>query len=325
MNKASLLLERINDKIAGLCFGNTPANLYDPIYYIMKLGGKRIRPVLTLLSYEMFSQADPLEIIEPALALETFHNFTLMHDDVMDNAPLRRGKVTVHEKWNTNTAMLSGDVMLVRTYDFFLGVQQNQVTGIIGKFNDCAAQVCEGQQLDMDFETRDEVSEQEYLEMIKLKTAVLIGLSMELGSILGGATPEQAGLMKDFGINTGIGFQLKDDLLDAFPGTPGFGKQLGGDIISNKKTYLLIKALETAGEEAQRKLKYWLGLTEFNPVEKVDAVISIYNELNIQGKTKTMIQYYFNKGFESFDKLDLPEEPKIELRNYVESLVDRQK
>jgi len=325
MNKIKQYLHIINDSIGQLKIGENPGNLYDPINYIMSLGGKRIRPMLTLLSYELFCDGDITTAINPSLAIESFHNFTLMHDDLMDKAPLRRGKPTVHEKWDSNTAILSGDVMLVRAYDLFLGLNPVIIPGIIRKFNDCAAQVCEGQQIDMNYEKLEKVSEEEYLEMIKLKTAVLLGFSLELGALLGGADDDSAEKMKECGINIGMGFQLKDDLLDVYADNLKFGKLIGGDIIANKKTYLLIKARELARGSLKKDLENWISLKEFNPTEKVEAITSIYNRLGIIKITSEKIREYFDKGFDSFAKVNIPGSRKKILYDYFEDMIGREK
>ena len=247
-------LALIEKEISKQKFGNEPDSLYEPIRYIMNIGGKRLRPLLTLLSYSLYKE-DAEKIVSYAVGVEAFHNFTLMHDDIMDNATLRRGKATVHEKWNTNTAILSGDVMLVSVYDLFLGIEDSMLKQVLKTFNRCAAQVCEGQQWDMEFETREDVTQDEYIEMTRRKTAVLLGFSLELGAILAGAPQEDQRLLRNFGINAGIGFQLKDDWLDVFADKDKLGKQIGGDIVANKKTFLLLKALELAEGNQKIKLK----------------------------------------------------------------------
>ena len=310
--------------MASYNFGNEPQELYDPIRYILSLGGKRLRPVLSLMTCELFDRAIE-KALYPALGIEVFHNFTLLHDDIMDNAPLRRGKETVHEKWNANAAILSGDVMLVKAYELFLRTDDAVLRKILMKFNKCAAEVCEGQQYDMNFETRDFVSEEEYLRMIRLKTAVLLGFSIELGAIIGGADDETSSSLYKFGINIGLAFQLKDDLLDVFGDTEKFGKQVGGDIISNKKTYLLIKALELAQGDIKDELTSWLDKKKFDPQEKVKAVISIYNKLGIKALSEEKMNNYFDKGLEILDLLSVNNEKKTPLRDLTLKLIDREK
>ncbi|MBI3482391.1 MAG: polyprenyl synthetase family protein, partial [Bacteroidetes bacterium] len=257
----------------------------------MALGGKRLRPMLTLLSYSLYKN-DVEKIIQYAVAVEAFHNFTLLHDDIMDQAPLRRGKKTVHEKWNVNTAILSGDVMVVKVYEMFLGLEESKLKAVLKIFNPCAAEVCEGQQWDMEFETKPKVTEQQYLEMIRQKTAVLLGFSLELGAALAGASETDQKALRDFGTNIGIGFQLKDDLLDVYANKKKFGKQVGGDIIANKKTFLLIKALEKAKGNQKKELGKWLSSKKFDQGNKVKAITSIYNELDIRALTEKKMNYY---------------------------------
>lgn len=304
-------------------FGSSPDSLYEPIRYIMTLGGKRLRPMLTLLSYSLFRD-DVKRVVPYALAIESFHNFTLMHDDIMDKAPLRRGKETVHEKWNTNTAILSGDVMLIKVYDMFLDLESQQLKTVLASFNKCAAEVCEGQQWDMDFETTERVSEKQYLEMIRLKTAVLLGFSLELGAILADARPADQKALRDFGTNIGIGFQLKDDLLDAFADPKKFGKQVGGDIIANKKTYLLIKALEKAESKTKKELSFWLQAKKFRKTEKVRAVKQIFESLDIPAIINRKVDYFFSKGYERLDQVAGIGGRVELLRKYTRDLIERQ-
>jgi geranylgeranyl diphosphate synthase, type II len=313
----------LEEEIGKQKFGKSPVSLYEPIRYLMGLGGKRLRPVFTLLSYSLF-KSDVKRIVPYALAVESFHNFTLMHDDIMDNAPLRRGKTTVHEKWNTSTAILSGDVMLIKVYDMFLSLDPPQLKDVLGSFNTCAAQVCEGQQWDMEFEATLRVSENQYLQMIRLKTAVLLGFGLELGAMLGGADVADRKALRDFGTNIGIGFQLKDDLLDAYADPKKFGKQLGGDILANKKTYLLIKALEKARGKTRKELLLWLGSKKFNRVEKIRAVKAIYDELNIPAIVEGKVAYFFRKGFQSLDRVSGNASQKQILKEYTRALIERQ-
>lgn len=296
------LLIKLEEHITSHSFGESPAELYDPITYIMSLGGKRIRPLLSLLAYGLYGK-NPEEILSQASAVEVFHNFTLMHDDIMDQAPLRRGKATVHEKWNANIAILSGDVMLVRAYDLLLGTDPHLLPEVIRLFNKTAAEVCEGQQFDMNFENYETVHEDEYINMIRLKTAVLLGFALQLGALLAGAEKEDAQKLYDFGVNIGVGFQLKDDLLDVFADQAKFGKQVGGDIISNKKTFLLIKALELAKGKDADELNHWLSLREFDKDEKVSAVKGLYEKLGIKSLTESKMQSYFEIGFAQLESI----------------------
>lgn len=320
------LLERIaliNNRISELKYGREPEELYEPIRYIMSLGGKRMRPLLVLLGYELFRD-DSQSILDQAIAVEVFHNFTLLHDDIMDEAPLRRGKPTVHEKWNENTAILSGDVMLVRAYGLLLDAP-GDLKAILKAFNDCAAGVCEGQQFDMNFENLPTVAEETYVNMIRLKTAVLLGFSLKLGAMLAGASSEQAEAVYDFGVAIGVGFQLKDDLLDVYADQEKFGKQVGGDIISNKKTFLLLKALELADKEQKAKLDHWLTAVTFNKVDKVEAVTAIYNEIGIRELTSAKIDAWFDKGFQTLEQLAVPADRKQPLIAFTRYLIDREK
>jgi geranylgeranyl diphosphate synthase type II len=304
-------------------YGKDPASLYEPIRYLMALGGKRLRPMLTLLSYSLFNN-DVKQAVPFAVAVEAFHNFTLMHDDIMDKAPLRRGKATVHKKWNVNTAILSGDVMLVKVYDMFLKMESEKLKTVLYSFNKCAAEVCEGQQWDMEFETSSGVTELQYVNMIKLKTAVLLGFSLELGAILADASKEDRKALREFGINIGIGFQLKDDLLDAYADPKKFGKQIGGDITSNKKTYLLIKALELAEGKNKQQLQHWLHSKKINRKEKIESVKEIYSMLSIPTLTEKKINYFFNKGFTGLEKVTAMPSGKLVLKTFTENLIERQ-
>jgi geranylgeranyl diphosphate synthase type II len=313
----------LDQSIAKEKFGKQPDSLYEPIRYLMKLGGKRLRPTLTLFAYSLYKQ-DVKTIAPYAIAVEAFHNFTLMHDDIMDKAPLRRGNPTVHKKWNVNTAILSGDVMLVKVYELFTSLEGDKLKAVLKSFNQCAAEVCEGQQWDMEFESTENVSEKEYLNMIRLKTAVLLGFSLELGAILGDASDADRKALREFGTNIGTGFQLKDDLLDAFADPKKFGKQVGGDIIANKKTYLLIKALEKAKGKTRTELNGWLNAKKFNKAAKVDAVKKIYETLGIQKLTDQKINHYFKKGFASLEKISVDNDMKERLRIYTQALIARQ-
>ena len=319
-------LPALEAEIKQQSLGDSPQELYDPIRYLMQLGGKRIRPVLCLLSYSLF-KADWEKVVPTALSIEIFHNFTLMHDDIMDKAPLRRGKQTVHEKWNDNIAILSGDVMLVNAYQYLnqcdhltLGEYQHLIT----RFNRTAAEVCEGQQMDMNFESRSTVTVDEYIEMIRLKTSVLIGLSMEMGGILAGVDTAKAKILYEIGECIGLGFQLKDDLLDVYGDPEKFGKQVGGDILANKKTYLLIRALETAQGEALNTLNNWLAATNPNPVEKVAAITQLYTDLGIRKETEAKINQYFDQAFQAIDQLNLQAAQKQALGKFLAGLVDRE-
>lgn len=319
-------LPALEAEISTLNLGQNPNELYEPIRYLMALGGKRIRPVLSLLTYSLFKN-DWQNAIQPSLSIEIFHNFTLMHDDIMDKAPLRRGKATVHEKWNDNIAILSGDVMLVKAYDYLNEAKNIDLASfqyLISRFNKTAAEVCEGQQFDMNFENLSVVSIDDYLEMIRLKTSVLVGFSMELGALLAGESKEMASHLYQIGELVGLGFQLKDDLLDVYGDPVKFGKQVGGDILANKKTYLLIKALEQAKGDEATELAHWLQAANPVPMDKIKAVTQIYTSLGIDTQTETAIQRYFDQAFERMSQLNISDERKLSLYNFMAGLVDRE-
>lgn len=314
----------INRELETLGFEKRHEGLYDPLHYILSLGGKRIRPLLVLLGYSLFKD-EPQDALSPAIGLELFHNFTLMHDDIMDDAPIRRGYPTVHVKWNPNKAILSGDVMLIKAYEYIMKVPVHQMAEVMSRFNCCALEVCEGQELDMQFEGRDEVLEEEYLDMIRLKTATLLGLSLEMGGILADQDCETKRHLNQFGINMGIGFQLKDDLLDVFSDNAKFGKQRGGDIIANKKTFLLIEALKIADDQQKSKLHYWINCKEFDPKEKVGEVVAVYDEVGIQEITHQKINQYFSQAFEALESIPVENARKDHLRKFAHYLINREK
>jgi geranylgeranyl diphosphate synthase type II len=323
MKQLTELHALVSKAVDELTFPKYPADLYEPISYILALGGKRLRPALLLMACDLFG-GDVESAIEPALAIEVFHNFTLMHDDIMDKAPLRRGKVTVHEKWNANVAILSGDAMMVEANKFMMKVDDAILRRVMNVFNETATGVCEGQQIDMSFEQRNDVQIDEYLDMIRLKTAVLLGGTLKIGSIIGGAGVEDAQLLYNFGVNLGIAFQLQDDILDVYGDPEKFGKQVGGDIISNKKTYLLIKALELAKEDQGTQLAKWLDLQQFDAAEKVTAVTFIYDELDIRNISEEAMQSYAEMAFDALDKINLPEDRRQYLRQFADNLLVRE-
>jgi geranylgeranyl diphosphate synthase, type II len=318
------ILVNLEEEIAKISADAKPTELYEPIQYIMSLGGKRLRPVLVILAYHLFKK-DYKNAINPAIGVELFHNFSLMHDDIMDNAPLRRGKQTVHEKWNTNIAILSGDVMLVKAYDYLLNCENTVLKEVLTAFNKAATEVCEGQQWDMNFEKLNSVSVSEYIEMIRQKTAVLLGFSLQLGAILGNANTDEKEILYNLGVNAGIAFQLKDDLLDAFGDSAKFGKQVGGDIISNKKTFLLITALQKADTSTLSELNKWLSATEFDKTEKVNAVLAIYENLGIKEATESKIKGYYTKVLEDLDTLKNKGLAIEELASFLDDLMNREK
>jgi geranylgeranyl diphosphate synthase type II len=299
-----------------------PRNLYEPVHYILKLGGKRIRPVLTLMSAEVFD-ADYKLALPAALAVEVFHNFSLIHDDIMDDAPLRRGNETVHEKWNTNTAILSGDAMLILAYQYFEKYNTDVFRDLAKLFSKTALEVCEGQQYDVDFETRDDVTIDQYLKMIEYKTAVLVGASMKMGAIVAETSAENANLIYDFGLNLGLAFQLQDDYLDAFGNPETFGKQVGGDIIENKKTYLYLKAIEFANSDEKEQLLHLFSIQPEDNSAKIASVKEIFNSSGASSATQKAIQDYTFKAFETLRNISIDNEKKDILRSFGENLMGR--
>jgi geranylgeranyl diphosphate synthase type II len=317
-------LEALNKEFENYTYGENPTELYEPITYIMSLGGKRLRPLLTLMSANLWLY-NWQKVLKPAMAVEVFHNFTLMHDDIMDQAPLRRGQPTVHEKWDTNTAILSGDVMLVAAYELLGHAEDRYFKQVINRFNKTAAEVCEGQQLDMVFATKTDVKKEDYIEMIRLKTSVLLGFAMELGGILADADEESISLLNEIGVNLGLGFQLNDDILDVYADPEKFGKQVGGDIIENKKTWLLLDAIEKAKGTAEEKtLELWLSKKKFDALEKVETIRAIYDKFEIRADAEAEAKTYFSKAAEALNKLNVTEDKKELLRTFAEQLENRE-
>ncbi len=322
MHSFTELQEIIEKEIGGLEFSSPPEGLFEPMRYILGIGGKRLRPILVLLGANLYKD-DLSKVCLPAIGIEVFHNFTLLHDDVMDNAPMRRNKPTVHKKWNSNVAILSGDAMSIKAYQYIGSCEDIYLRDVLTVFNQTALEVCEGQQFDMEFEDRNDVEVDEYLNMIRLKTAVLLGGSLKMGAIMGDASSRDGDLLYHFGVNLGMAFQLQDDLLDVFGDEAVFGKKIGGDILSNKKTYLLIKALELASGDLEKELKHWISAKEFNPEEKIEAVRGIYEKLNVQEQSQKRINEYFSMCLEYLDKVDVLIENKKELYTLVKGLVNR--
>ncbi len=312
----------VEQQLTALDLNGNPPELYQPIRYILDLGGKRLRPLLVLLSYNLFKD-DPLQVVAEANLAEVFHNFTLMHDDIMDEAPLRRGQQTVHEKWDTNIGILSGDIMMVKAYQLLENLPPPKLAQALKAFNRCAAEVCEGQQVDMNFESQDDVTEEEYLDMIRQKTAVLLGFCMEFGALLADAQPVEQNAAYEFGLNIGLGFQLMDDLLDVYGDQHKFGKQVGGDIVANKKTYLLIKALEQAQGELQGQLQHWLSLKEFDKIEKVNAVRGIYDQLQIKAQVESKMNQYFELAYQQLGSLPSRPGATDQLKTFTDYLINR--
>lgn len=323
MINADQILKLVNDYLVQLPYDRRPASLYEPIRYVLSMGGKRIRPVLMLLSYNLFKE-DPETILMPACALETYHNYTLLHDDLMDNADLRRGHETVHKKWNANTAILSGDSMLVLAYQRMQQCSSDKMAEVLALFTETALEIGEGQEYDIAFEHRDDVSEEEYIEMIRLKTSVLLACALKIGAILAGASKEDADNLYRFGEQIGLAFQLQDDFLDVYGDTRVFGKAIGGDITSNKKTFMLINALNHANEEQRRQLESWIGATEFDRDEKVAAVTRLYNEIGIGRMAQDKIAYYFEQSRKYLQAVSVDESRKAELAAYAQRMMNRQ-
>lgn len=324
MHSVSQLLDEVNKQISSInfTFTRSPKELYEPVEYVLSLGGKRLRPVLTLAAYNLY-HSDLTPALKPALGIETYHNYTLLHDDVMDRADLRRGKPTVHTKWNDNVAILSGDAMLVLAYQYVAACDEKYLKAAIGLFSQTALEICEGQQMDMNFEQRNNVTEEEYIEMIRLKTGVLLAASLKLGAILAGAPQEDADRLYRFGMQMGIAFQLQDDLLDVYGDPKVFGKKIGGDILCNKKTYLLIQALKRAGERVRRSLNLWLQAKGIDEGDKIRAVTNIYDKLGIRAECEERINQFYAEGMRNFSELEVDDERKAVLKELVESLMFR--
>lgn len=324
MFKSSELLEKINRHIAELQFTRRPAGLYEPVSYVLSLGGKRIRPVLMMMAYNLYKE-DVESIFNQATGIEVYHNYTLLHDDLMDQADRRRGKPTVHKVWNENMAILSGDAMLVLAYQFMAeGCPAGLLKPVMDLFSLTALEICEGQQFDMEFETRDDVTEEEYLEMIRLKTSVLLAAALKLGAMLGGASEEDAARLYDFGVNLGVAFQLKDDLLDVYGDVKVFGKNIGGDILCNKKTYLLIQAYRQASDAQRAELERWVKAGQFDPAEKIAAVTALYDAIGVKALCERKIEGYTRRAEESLAQVSVPTTRKQELQALMEALMHRE-
>lgn len=317
------ILQRLDSEISRLDLNYPPKILFDPIEYILSLGGKRIRPALALMACNIYN--DNIEsIIKPALGMEVFHNFTLLHDDLMDEAEIRRKKPTVHKVWNANAAILSGDAMLIVAYKLIGETDPLFLKTILDLFSQTALEICSGQQYDMEFESRLNVTEEEYLEMIRLKTAVLLACCSKAGALLGGSTPEDADHLYEFGINTGLAFQLQDDLLDVYGDPATFGKNIGGDIICNKKSFLLVNALKLASPDQHKILTEWIGKKEFDPAEKIAIFTYIYNELKVKQLTETKMKEYWDKALNHLDELKISSERLDIMKTVCNQLLYRQ-
>ena len=317
------MLEKINKYIESLPLEVEPKGLYEPIRYVLSLGGKRIRPALMMMAYELWKDGSE-EILPQAVALETYHNFTLLHDDVMDNADVRRGKPTVHKKWNENTAILSGDNMLVLAFKWMQGAKVNSAE-VLATFTHTAIEINHGQQYDVDFESRNDVAEAEYIEMIRLKTSILLACAVKIGALLADAPKEDTDNLYRFGEAMGLAFQLQDDYLDVYGDPAVFGKAIGGDITSNKKTYMLINALQKAEGNDKAELERWIAAKDFDRAEKVAAVTAIYNKLGIDSMAKAKMEEYYQQAIKALDAVNVAEEKKKPLRDYAAKMMKRKK
>lgn len=322
MLTANEILEKVNSYIDSQPYTRKPQSLYEPIKYVLSMGGKRIRPSLMLMAYNMYKD-DPETILPVACAIETYHNYTLLHDDLMDNAGMRRGHATVHVKWNANTAILSGDSMLVLAFRQMMQCNVPEFRQVLDIFIETALEIGEGQQYDMDFETRNDVTEAEYIEMIRLKTSILLACSLKIGALLAGASAEDAGNLYKFGEQIGIAFQLQDDYLDVYGDPAVFGKAIGGDILCNKKTYMLINAFNRAGKVQRSELERWMTADSFNQAEKIESVTAIYDELGIDRIATDKIKYYFERSHKYLDAVNVAEERKKVLKAYTDGMLER--
>jgi geranylgeranyl diphosphate synthase, type II len=320
MEQLKSLQQEIEAALANLKISNNPKSLYKPISYFLSIGGKRIRPILVLLAARMFNNKRQ-DVLNQALAVELFHNFTLVHDDIMDNAPLRRGITTIHEKWNPSQAILSGDVLMIVAYQYLMRTNAQYLEALLNSFNKMAIEVCEGQQMDMDFEQRQDVSIPEYIEMIRLKTSVLLGCALEIGAIVSDASPEDKKHIYDFGVNIGLAFQIQDDILDVYGDAEKFGKQVGGDIISNKKTFLYLTARNDA-DEAQQAI-FEAQSTNENHSEKVEIIRGLYDELNIRQKSEFAMQEFYEKAMQHLGAICIDSSCKKELIVLADYLMGR--
>ena len=319
---ASQLLDKINAYLEQMPYMRPPKGLYEPIAYELSLGGKRIRPVLMLMAYNIYKE-DVERILPQAAGLETYHNHTLLHDDVMDKADMRRNKPTVHNVWNDNTAILSGDAMLILAYRLMAEGLTDKLAEVMHIFPETTMEICEGQQWDMEFESRMDVKVDEYIEMIRLKTSVLLAAALKIGACLAGASDEEAQKLYDFGVMMGLAFQLQDDWLDVYGDPKVFGKNIGGDILCNKKTYMLITALELADASQREELERWLNAKDYVPAEKVSAVTAIYNNIGIGKRCEEMVEAYYSDGLALLESIALPEERKQALKDFACSLMNR--
>ncbi len=322
MLTAKEILKEVNAYIENLTYDRKPQSLYDPIKYVLSMGGKRIRPSLMLMSYNMYKE-NPESILPLACAIETYHNFTLLHDDLMDNASMRRGHQTVHEKWNANTAILSGDTMLVLAFQRMSQCPSDKLRPVLDLFIETTLEIGDGQQYDMDFEERTDVTEEEYIEMIRLKTSVLLACSLKIGALLADAPEEDADNLYKFGEQMGLAFQLQDDYLDVYGDPAVFGKAIGGDILSNKKTFMLINAFNRADDTLKNEIMKWVTADTFDPKEKIAAVTDIYNKLEINHLAEEKIEYYFTQSRKYLAAIKVSDERKSVLTEYTNKMMNR--
>lgn len=317
------LLKQIHTYIEQLAYSRNPKGLYDPIEYVLGFGGKRLRPVLMLLAYNLYKE-DVETIFSQAAGLETYHNFTLLHDDLMDKSEMRRGKPTVHKRWDDNTAILSGDAMLILAYQFMVQhCPADKVQEVMAVFGQAALEVCEGQQWDVEFEHRMDVTVDEYIEMIRLKTSVLLAAALKIGAVLGGASADDADKLYQFGVRIGLAFQLQDDYLDVYGNPAVFGKKIGGDILCNKKTFMLITALEQSAGAEKEELLAWIGKDSFVPEEKISAVTALYNKVGIAAICNRKIEELYAEGMAFLDAVSVPDERKAFLREFALGFLGR--
>ena len=317
------LLNKVNEALDNLQYDRKPFSLYEPIKYVLAIGGKRVRPVLMLLAYNLYKD-DPLRIMTQAIGLETYHNFTLLHDDLMDNADMRRGHATVHKKWDANRAILSGDTMLLQAFERIEACEVDKVKDVFYTFLITTYEIGEGQQFDVEFETRNDVKEEDYIEMIRLKTSVLLACAVKIGAILAGASKEDQENLYKFGEKIGLAFQLQDDLLDVYGDPKVFGKNIGGDIMSNKKTYMLINALNLSNDAQRKELQKWIDAKDPDRQEKVSAVTRIYDEIGIRQLCEKKMDEYYNEALQYLAKVSVSEDRKTELKAYAAEMMKRQ-
>ena len=322
MYTSTEIQHKVNDFIANLTYERTPKSLYEPVEYVLSAGGKRLRPVLLLMAYNLYKD-DIQQAMWTACGLETYHNYTLLHDDLMDKADVRRGRMTVHNKWDENTAILSGDSMLVLAYERIAKCADDKLRDVLSCFTETALEIGEGQQYDMDFETRRDVSEDEYIEMIRLKTSVLLACALKIGALLAGADAEDQENLYRFGENIGLAFQLQDDYLDVYGDEKVFGKAIGGDICNNKKTYMLINALNLAQGDDKAQLDKWLSAQTFDRAEKIKAVTDIYNNVGVGHLAKNKMEHYLDVAKTYLSKVKVADERKKQLKEYAEQLMLR--